>query len=181
MFQPLLAKLSEGFENQKIPYMIIGGQAVLIYGEPRFTKDIDVTLGVGVERLPDLLRLVETMGLKVLTPNTTEFVQKTMVLPCQDPASGIRVDIVFSFSPYERQAMGRVRRIVLENKEICFASPEDLIIHKVIAGRPRDLEDIRVVLRKNPDLDLTYVENWLRDFEKALGQKLLEVWVNLKN
>lgn len=29
--------------------MIIGGQAVLLYGEPRLTKDLDVTLGIGLE------------------------------------------------------------------------------------------------------------------------------------
>lgn len=35
-----------------VPYMVIGGQAVLIYGEPRLTKDIDITLGVDVDGLP---------------------------------------------------------------------------------------------------------------------------------
>jgi len=29
--------------------MVIGGQAVLLYGEPRLTRDIDITLGIGVE------------------------------------------------------------------------------------------------------------------------------------
>ena len=176
MFQPLLVKLSEGFEKQNIPYMIIGGQAVLVYGEPRLTKDIDVTLGVGVERLPDVLRLVEAMGFKVLTANPVEFVRKAMVLPCQDTASGIRVDIVFSFSPYERQAMSRVRRVRLEGKEVCFASPEDLLIHKVIAGRPRDWEDIQTVFRKNPGVDRNYIEKWLMEFEGALNRPLVAEW-----
>jgi hypothetical protein len=31
--------------------MVIGGQAVLLYGEPRLTKDIDITLGEGIESL----------------------------------------------------------------------------------------------------------------------------------
>jgi len=31
--------------------MVIGGQAVLLYGEPRLTKDIDITLGKGIESL----------------------------------------------------------------------------------------------------------------------------------
>lgn len=41
----LLKKLSIKLEERNIDYMIIGGQAVLIYGEPRLTKDIDITLG----------------------------------------------------------------------------------------------------------------------------------------
>ncbi|HEV2355813.1 MAG TPA: nucleotidyl transferase AbiEii/AbiGii toxin family protein [Puia sp.] len=179
MFQDLLVSLSEAFEKTNIPYMVIGGQAVLVYGEPRFTKDIDVTLGAGVERLDDVLKIVGSIGWKVLTPSPAEFVQKTMVLPCQDPASGVRLDLVFSFSPYEHQAMERVRRIKFSGKEVCFASPEDLIIHKVVAGRPRDLEDVRAVQLKNPGMDRGYIEKWLKEFEKTLDRSLLETWKKL--
>lgn len=179
MFQPLLAQLSEAFEKTGIPYMVIGGQAVLVYGEPRFTKDIDVTMGVGIDRLEDVLRLVGSAGWKVLVPSPPEFVQKTMVLPCQDPASGVRLDLIFSFSPYEKQAMGRVRRVSLLGKQVCFASPEDLVVHKVVAGRPRDLEDIRVVQLKNPGMDRAYIEKWLKEFELTLGRPLIEAWKKL--
>ena len=179
MFQPLLARLSEAFDRRQIPYMVIGGQAVLVYGEPRLTKDIDITLGVGVERLEDVLQLADSLSLKVLTPSPQDFVKKTMVLPCQEPSSGVRVDLVFSFSPYERQAMERIRPIPMEGRKVRFASPEDLIIHKIIAGRPRDLEDIQVVQRKNPGLDRSYIERWLKDFEKTLDKPLVKTWKNL--
>jgi hypothetical protein len=179
MFQALLARLSEAFEKSKIPYMVIGGQAVLVYGEPRFTKDIDITLGAGVERLDEVLKLVDSTGWKVLTPSPSDFVLKTMVLPCQDEASGVRLDLIFSFSPYERQAMDRVRRFSFLGKEVCFASPEDLIIHKMVAGRPRDWEDVRVVQLKNPGMDRVYIEKWLREFEKTMDRPLLENWKNI--
>ena len=51
---------------------------------------------------------------------------------------------------------------------------EDLIIHKVLAGRPRDLEDVRTILLKNPGFDLEYVQRSLREFDRSLGEKLLE-------
>ena len=179
MFQAFLAQLSEALDKQKIPYMVIGGQAVLVYGEPRFTKDIDITLGVGVDRLDDVLRIVDAIHWRVLTQTPAEFVQKTMVLPCQEDVTGVRLDLVFSFSPYERQAMERVRRIAFLGKEVRFASPEDLVIHKVIAGRPRDLEDVRVVQLKNPEMDKAYIEKWLKEFEKALDRNLVETWKKL--
>jgi hypothetical protein len=179
MFQTLLVRLSEAFDQNNIPYMVIGGQAVLVYGEPRFTKDIDVTLGVGTDRLESVLNLVDSIGWKVLTPSPAEFVQKTMVLPCQDPSSGVRLDLIFSFSPYGRQAMGRVRRINFLGKDVRFASPEDLIIHKEVAGRPRDLEDARVVQLKNPAMDRAYIEKWLKEFETALDKPLVAAWKKL--
>jgi hypothetical protein len=175
MFQTLLCKLAEAFEKNNIPYMVIGGQAVLVYGEPRMTKDIDVTLGVGPDHLEKIVELVKEMELTVLVSQPAEFVQKTMVLPCQDSKSGVRVDLVFSFSPYEQQAMKRVKRIPILDHEVRFASPEDLIIHKIIAGRPKDLEDARVVLAKNPDMDKAYIERWLQDFEKVLEKPLVEI------
>jgi hypothetical protein len=179
MFQTLLCKLAETFDKNQIPYMVIGGQAVLVYGEPRFTRDIDVTLGVGPDHLEEILRLVASIGLAVLVPKPAEFVKKTMVLPCESPDSGVRVDLVFSFSPYEQQAMNRVRRIRVLDRDVRFASPEDLMVHKIIAGRPRDMEDARVVLAKNPDMDKAYIERWLGDFEKALNRPLLEAWKKL--
>lgn len=85
-----------------------------------------------------------------------KFVRQTMLLPCLEPESGIRVDFIFSFSPYVQEALKRVRLVKIGTAEVRFVSPEDLIIHKVIAGRPRDLEDIKSVLLKNPGLDLVY-------------------------
>jgi hypothetical protein len=41
MFEELLARLGSALDKHSIPYMIIGGQAVLLYGEPRLTRDID--------------------------------------------------------------------------------------------------------------------------------------------
>lgn len=41
MFQNLLKKIARSLEKTSIPYMVIGGQAVLLYGEPRLTKDIN--------------------------------------------------------------------------------------------------------------------------------------------
>ena len=89
MFQKLLEKLALGLKKQSLKYMVIGGQALLIYGEPRLTKDIGITLGVGVGRLNDILAMVRGFRWKVLTRSPQTFVKKTWVLPCLDPPSGI--------------------------------------------------------------------------------------------
>jgi hypothetical protein len=153
--------------------MVIGGQAVLVYGEPRLTKAIDLTVGVGLESLTTIRNLLLDINLKPVVENV-DFTMQTMVFPCQDSETGIRIDVIFSHSPYERQALDRVRRINLEGIEVCFAGPEDVVIHKVIAGRPRDLEDVEAILLKNFDLNKVYIENWLRDFSEALGEPFLQ-------
>jgi len=97
-----------------------------------------------------------------------------MVLPCLDNESGIRIDFVFSNSEYERQAIERARRIRIGKAQVCFATVEDLIIQKIIAGRPRDLEDARIVLAKKEGADLEYVRCWLKQIEESLGEPFLQ-------
>lgn len=154
--------------------MVIGGQAVLLYGEPRLTRDIDVTLGVGVEELPKLLDLSARAGWRVLVDPAEEFVRKTMVLPVADPKRGIRIDFIFSRLAYERLAIGRAKPVKIGRSRVNFASLEDVVIHKMVAGRPRDLEDVRAILWKNPGYDAGYIDRWLREFEEALGERFRE-------
>ncbi|MBI3391756.1 MAG: hypothetical protein HY039_01065 [Nitrospirae bacterium] len=167
MFEEILAKLGKSLRDHRVPYMIIGGQAVLIYGEPRLTRDIDVTLGLEPSRAHEVLSLVRELSLRPLPENPSAFVQETMVLPTLDDITGIRVDFIFSFTPYEREAIGRGRIVKIGGQEVCFASPEDLVIHKVFAGRPRDLEDVRSILLKNRNIDIGHIRACLKDFGSA--------------
>jgi predicted nucleotidyltransferase len=174
MFQKLLEKIALALEERSIAYMLIGGQALLLYGEPRLTKDIDITLGIGPERLNLILGMVKDIRFDVLVETPEKFVSQTLVLPCLEPKSGIRVDFIFSFSPYERKAIKRARSVKIGKAEVRFALMEDLIIHKVIAGRPRDLEDVRSVLIKNTKVDVTYIRRWLKQFEKTTSEPLVK-------
>ena len=164
----LLEEIGHSFDLNQVPYMIIGGQAVLLYGEPRLTKDIDITIGLDIDELPLVKKIANQIGLTLLVHNEEKFVQETMVLPTTHEPSGFRVDLIFSFSRYEQEALKRVNKIRIVSIEVCYASLEDVLIHKTIAGRPRDLEDMKAVLLKNPDFDHQYVRKWLRDFSKAL-------------
>jgi len=178
MFEQVLESIAQGLERLGIPYMVIGGQAVLLYGEPRLTRDIDVALGTDLGRLSEVLHWVRGNGWQVLVETPAEFVGKTMVLPCLDLASGIRIDLLFSLSFYEQQALKRARRVAMGNAEVWFASLEDLIIHKTLAGRPRDLEDVRSILLKNRTVDFDYVDHWLREFDRSLGENR---WSDLRS
>jgi hypothetical protein len=167
MFEKLLSKIGLCLDKHSLPYMIIGGQAVLLYGEPRLTRDIDITLGVNVDHLDRLLSAVHELSLKPLPQNIESFVGETMVLPTLDKHTGIRVDFIFSYTPFETNAIQRAKTVIILGQNVAFASPEDLIIHKIFAGRPRDFEDIRMILMKNPNLDISYIRKWLKKFDQS--------------
>ena len=180
MFERLLKKIALQLKGASIPYMVIGGQAVLVYGEPRLTRDIDIIMGIGVDGLDSVKKIIKAIGLKSLVEKEKAFVERNMVLPTLDKKSGIRVDFIFSFSPYERQAIERARDIKLGRSLVRFASLEDVVIHKMIAGRARDLDDVKSILLKNPKYDLVYIKKWLKEFDKSLGGKFLKVFRNIE-
>jgi len=168
VFKDLIKRIAAELSRRQIPYMIIGGQAVLHHGEPRLTKDIDITLGAGIDRLPEIKDIVAALGLSVDAAADDAFVEDTMVLPAADKKTGIRVDFVFSFSPFEREAIERSDVVDYDGVAVRFASLEDLVIHKMVAGRPRDIEDVRSILLKNPGYDKDFIRGWLFDFDRAI-------------
>jgi len=179
VFEELLRKVSRELTRNKIPYIVIGGQAVLLYGYPRVTKDIDITLGVGADRIKDVKKVIARICFKPLVKDIEKFVNQTMVLPAIASRSGIRIDFIFSSTKYEKNAIKRARKVRLKNALVNFASLEDLIIHKIIAKRGRDLEDVKIIIFKNPKYDKKYIVTWLKQFDTSLNEDLTSLFYKL--
>lgn len=178
-FAEIIVRVSRALRSHDLPFMLIGGQAVLLHGQPRLTEDIDITLGVNPEVLPSVLEACTEAGLEILPEDPVEFVRETFVLPAMDPASSIRIDLIFSDLPYERQAIERAITVDLSGVPIPFATAEDLILHKLFSGRPRDIEDIQgVVLMRGEILDWDYMGHWADEFSAVPGQENLPDLLN---
>lgn len=171
-FERFLAALTAELARVRLPFMLIGGQAVLLHGNPRLTEDIDATLGAEPDRIASLLEACSALGLIAIPRDVPAFVAETFVLPARHPASGFRVDFIFSSTGYERQAIARAESVQIAGAAVPFATAEDLIIHKLFAARPRDLEDVRgVVVRKGDTLDWEYIEKWAQAFAVVPGRE----------
>ena len=65
--------------------------------------------------------------------------------------------------------MQRAVTIAAGGKTLRIISAEDLIVHKCVAGRPRDLEDVeRILLRQRGLLNLDYIGSWLAEFSSLV-------------
>ncbi len=176
MIESLIKNIAQRLDKNKITYMIIGGQAVLLYGTPRLTRDIDITLGMDTDKFPLIKKVCQQLELKLLPDSPEKFVKDTKVLPAEDNKSKIRVDFIFSFTPYEKQAIKKVKEVLIKNYPVKFASCEDVIIHKMFAGRAIDDEDVSNILIKNKTkIDLKYIKKWLSEFSTLpRNKKILE-------
>lgn len=165
MVSSLIKRIAQHLDRHKIPYMIIGGQAVLLYGRPRLTRDIDITLGIDADRFSVVNEICRDMNLIILPDDPKAFAETTRVLPAEDRKSKTRVDFIFSFTLYETQAIARAWEVLIDDYPVRFASREDVIIHKMLAGRAIDIEDVKYLLIKSKgQIDLTYVKQWLTEF-----------------
>lgn len=176
----LLIALAKELDSRGIGYLVIGGQAVLLYGEPRFTKDIDLTLALEPDQLPLILDVAQALQIQPIPDDPRSFVQRTYVLPCLHESSTMGVDFIFSFSPYERTAIERGILHRIDDTDVRFATAEDLIIQKLVAGRPQDITDAKTIIVKNPDLDETYVRHWLGQFAELVQSDLIAAWERMR-
>ncbi len=142
MITEVLKIVTECLVKAGIPYMVIGGQAVLQYGRPRFTQDIDITLGLVPSEMQKLLAALPANIFNPLPDNIEDFVHSTWVLPVEHCESKCRIDFIFSITPFEREAILNSREIDVAGVPVRYISPEDLVVQKIIAGRPRDIEDV---------------------------------------
>lgn len=178
-FSALLGALATALRKRDLPFMLIGGQAVLLHGQPRLTEDIDITLGADPTNLGTVLEVCEALELDPIPEDIEGFVAETFVLPALHKESGIRVDFIFSTTPYEREAIARSECHELAGVPVPFATAEDLIIHKLFAGRARDWEDaVSVVRRKGESLDWDLIMRSAIAFAEIPGREEMPAQVD---
>ena len=89
----------------------------------------------------------------------------------QHGRSGMALDVVLAGPGFEEEFLARALPVQIGNRMIPIISPEDLIVTKVLAGRGKDLDDIRGVLsERGEQLQLDQIDETLATLEAAMGQ-----------
>ncbi len=153
-----------------MPWYLFGAQAALVYGSPRLTADIDITVELGSVATEALLAALVKRGFEPRFDDS-EFVATTRVLPVVHQATGLPADVVLGGPGLEELFLSRSVMIDVGGVEVPVASAEDLIAMKLLSGREKDLADVRAILRaRNGTLNIDMVRTTLTMLEEALGQ-----------
>lgn len=162
MIYNILVKMAKVLEEENIRYIVIVGQAVIIYGGPRLSRYITLVLDMSLEDKERIKNIIKNIGLEIIA--NRDFISS--VISTYDFNYNIRVDVVMTFSDYEKDAFKRLRRVKLkDNFYINLISLEDLIIHKIMEGLPKNYEEVKKILLNYPQLNKKYILKWLRRFE----------------
>jgi predicted nucleotidyltransferase len=177
-FEPLesLQKLLSRFDDRGV---IIGGVAVSVLGKARYTEDIDAVFLLSTKDIPRLLEAASEEGIEPRIENATEFARKNRVVLLKHVISNTNIDISLGVLTFEQEMVERsVVHQVDKALQIRLPTPEDLIILKAVAHRPKDLEDIRILANKYPNLDIARIEKWVKQFGDVLETP--DLWDEVK-
>lgn len=167
-FEPLesLQKLLSRFDDRGV---IIGGAAVSVLGKARYTEDLDAMFLLSTRDIPRLLEAAKEEGIEPRIANAVEFAKKSRVLLLKHVISNTNIDISLGVLPFEQEMVERsVAHQIDADLQIRLPTPEDLIILKAVAHRPKDMEDIRILADKYPNLDIARIKQWTRSFAEVL-------------
>ena len=110
------------------------------------TADDDFTVDqAGLDTL-SLVAEIERAGFQLRLDLGDDFLRETRLLPLVHCPSSMPLDIVLACTDLHREFLDRARLVEAGGLRVPMMSPEDLVVTKVLAGRPKDLEDVRGVL-----------------------------------
>jgi hypothetical protein len=167
----LLADLSRGFAAAGMRWYLFGAQAAIVYGVARLTADVDVTARAPAETPTSVwLAIVERCGFERRFADP-RFVEQSRVVPLVHRASGLPVDIVLAGPGLEDEFLARAVIRTIDDVEVPVVEVSDLVILKVLAARPKDIDDLTSLLAiQRQQIDERRVRKVLTMLESALGQ-----------
>lgn len=156
-------KLLSAAAGEGVKIVIMGGMAVSAYAPPRTTFDIDGIVEIEEERIEGFLRRLKKAGFSTNEAAPVKVINGLPFITLYYPRSKVYVDLFLARNEFQKQMMARSWRITVEGLTLEIVSPEDLILVKLLTGRPRDTEDVRQILLENSEsLDFGYLRGWAR-------------------
>lgn len=153
----LLTEVGAAADAAGLAAVLIGGAAVNAFEDPRFTKDIDLTVEADAEAVARFIALLERNGFEVVRSQENGASSGPDFVQVMRPGTTDLIDIITAKTEFQELIINRAIRA--PGQSLPVATPEDLIVLKLIANRPIDHADTFLLARDNA-IDWPYVEHW---------------------
>lgn len=153
----LLSRFVIPFQQLGLPYMITGGAAAILYGDPRLTNDVDLVLDM---QPSDAGRVSEALQAEDTYVPPVEVLEVEAGRPVNGHfnvlhgPTALRADVyIAGEDPLHAWGLAQRRTIRVNDLSVAFAPPEYVIVRKLqyaaMGGGDRHLRDIRRMLERN--------------------------------
>ncbi len=167
----VLREAREALASTGRRWALVGGLAVSVRAEPRFTRDVDLAVSVaGDDDAERLVRELQGQGYQVVESVEQVATGRLATVRLQPPSvggQGAVLDLLFASSGIEAEIVERASRVeVFPDLDLPVASLADLIAVKVLARddrlRPQDAADLRALVDLASAADLAAARDALR-------------------
>ena len=162
-------KITDVFDQYRIPYMLSGSIAMGLYTVPRMTRDIDFIVHLEAKNVGFFVG-----SFKDGFYCDRDVIEEAIVGPVKmfniiDHASGYKADfVVLKDDPFRQEEFMRRLKVTYYGKTIYVVSPEDLLLSKLIwiqdFQSPIQIEDIKN-LAVIENLDWPYITKWIKQLK----------------
>jgi hypothetical protein len=159
----LLAALSALGEGH---YAVVGAVARNAWAPPRATTDVDLAVAASADLLASAERTLSSLGYPLVRRQQAEPRDPLPDLLIFRSASSFprQVDLLVAKTEFEAQVLTRAIPVEVSRQSVRVATPEDLIVYKLLANRARDLDDVDAIVltqeRGVRRIDWPHVERW---------------------
>jgi hypothetical protein len=155
-------RIAARLDEDSLPYGIGGALALGVWGAPRSTKDVDLTVFISESELPRAFDALERAGVMIDRVAATRGVARIGLF--NGRLGKVVVDVFLTGHPQYLDMQRRCVRISDDHGgTLSFISAEDLCIHKLLFARAKDIADLEHVFARRPELDVDYVRTWLHE------------------
>jgi hypothetical protein len=163
---PAVLRTLQGSVGQHGQWAIIGAVARNAWAPPRATTDLDLAVVADTATLAAIAGALQSLGYSRVREQRAEASDPLPdILVFRAEEGDLRqVDVLVAKTPFEDDVLRRAEIISVEEMRLPVAGPEDLVVYKLLADRPRDRDDIRAILRTQAraarPFDWSHVERW---------------------
>lgn len=129
-------------EQLDIPYMVVGGYAATVYGEPRMTVDVDIVVDMRQEHVRPFVAAFPDSAYYVSEESVRDSLARRYPFNVIESATAAKVDLVpLPHDVFSRMAFGRRQRIeYIKGHTAEFITPEDVVVAKLLAHKATESE-----------------------------------------
>jgi hypothetical protein len=171
-------------QSMNVPAVVTGGLAMSAWKYARSTRDVDLLIGVELQRSDKILSQLLSMGIRPKqTPPVISLGRLNIIQLLYEPPEAfmeVQIDLLLAESEYYRTALERRIPMRLPDVplDIAILTCEDLILHKLLAGRFIDRADVAALLKYNiSSLNQDYLAHWANQLQ--LTAELAAIFIEI--
>ena len=166
--EEVLRTVVDYLAREDIEYVLVGGIAVIVYGNPRTTVDLDIVVKLDEGEIEEFASHLQKEGFFADPEYMKHAFAERTHFTAEEKETLFRLDMKGIYENKEMVTLKNRKKVEYGSMKMYVATPEDTIANKLYYGSEQDIEDAEsIYIRQEGKID----EDYLEERCDALGVK----------